>query len=243
MWAKLSNALKHRPTVDETEPSSADLVSTAQEKQANISQISLHMNDLATVALTDAMRPSMESTRPETPMDGGHSSLRSILRDCNTPATGQSVRYFSRVAYRVMTPEGSATSEQGDSPIPENPRLNDTNPQAQLSPSGSRHRHCVRLSVQVLSPAKFCGETMKQPLSPGPHDIDAKRTKVEIPVRKASPPASASSYPSPDSPTEDRAETAVLDPDLHSLSFHSRFWLPFAFIIDRGGGRPEWLCL
>ncbi|KAH9967274.1 hypothetical protein BC827DRAFT_1172826 [Russula dissimulans] len=39
---------------------------------------------------------------------------------------------------------------------------------------------------------------MKQPLSPGPHDIDAKRTKVEIPVRKASsPPPSASSRPSP----------------------------------------------
>jgi len=35
MWAKLSNALKHRPTVDETEPSSADLVSTIREKRPN----------------------------------------------------------------------------------------------------------------------------------------------------------------------------------------------------------------
>ncbi|KAH9964889.1 hypothetical protein BC827DRAFT_1127002 [Russula dissimulans] len=226
MWAKLSNALKHRPTVDEIEPSSADLVSTTQEKQANISvprnnnddenkpaevpfpvptppgspsrhrngvfrrlsrsgkrdtaepskasstlklplllpkkvksQISLHTNasfnttsDSARFALTDAMRPSMESTRPETPMDGGYSSLRSILRDRNTPATGQSVRFFARDAYRVMTPEGSATSEQGDSPIPEHHHLNDTNPQAQLSPSGSRHRHRLRVSVQDLFP-------------------------------------------------------------------------------------------
>jgi len=98
------------------------------------------------------MRPSFDSTRPETPMDGGYSSLRSILRDRNTPATGQSVRFFSRDAYRVMTPEGSATSEQDNSPIPENLHLDETSPQAQLSPSGSRHRHRIRVAVQDLFP-------------------------------------------------------------------------------------------
>jgi hypothetical protein len=37
MWAKLSNALKHRPTVDETESSSPDLASTVQEKHPDLS--------------------------------------------------------------------------------------------------------------------------------------------------------------------------------------------------------------
>lgn len=102
--------------------------------------------------------------RPETPLDGRFSSLRSILRDRNTPATGQSVRFFSRDAYRVMTPEGSATSEQGDSPLPENLHLNDANPQAELSPSGSRIRQRIRAHVQDLFPPSQ--DTSSPPTSP-----------------------------------------------------------------------------
>ncbi len=83
-------------------------------------------------------------------MDGRYGSLRSILRDRNTPATGQSVRFFSRDAFRVMTPEGSAASEQDDSSLPENLNFNDANPQAELSPSGSRIRHRIRAPVQNL---------------------------------------------------------------------------------------------
>ncbi|KAI9509890.1 hypothetical protein F5148DRAFT_676408 [Russula earlei] len=230
MWAKLSNALKPRPLVDDTEPSSSDVVSAFQEKHPNQSvprnndddesrsaeapfpvpsppgspsrhrnglfrrvsrstkkdavepskvssalklplrlpkkvksHISLHTNvsqasfntasDSASTALTDAMRPSIDSTtRPETPMDGRYGSLRSILRDRTTPATGQSVRFFSRDAYRVMTPETSAASEQGDSPLPESLRIDESDPQAELSPSDSRHRHRVRAPVQDLFP-------------------------------------------------------------------------------------------
>ena len=76
------------------------------------------------------------STRPETPMDSRFGSRRSILRDRNTPATGQSVRFFSRDAFKLMTPEGSTTSEQGDSPSQENLHIGESNPQAELSPSG-----------------------------------------------------------------------------------------------------------
>jgi hypothetical protein len=90
------------------------------------------------------------NTRPETPMDCRYGSLRSILRDRNTPATGQSVRFFSRDAFRVMTPEGSATSEQDDSPVPESLRRKETNPEVELSPSGSRVRSRVRAPVQGL---------------------------------------------------------------------------------------------
>jgi hypothetical protein len=83
-------------------------------------------------------------------MDGRYGSLRSILRDRNTPATGQSVRFFSRDAYRVMTPEGSATSEQDDSPVSESLRRKETIPEVELSPSGSRARHRTRAPIQGL---------------------------------------------------------------------------------------------
>ena len=42
--------------------------------------------------------------------------MRSILREKNTPGTGQSVRFFSRDAYKVITPNSSAQSSELDDP-------------------------------------------------------------------------------------------------------------------------------
>ncbi|KAH9953276.1 hypothetical protein BC827DRAFT_1159336 [Russula dissimulans] len=233
MWAKLSNALKHRPTIDEAEPPSTDQCGSVVRW--------LSRSDSATLALMDAMRPSIESTRPETLMDGGYGSLRSILRDRNTPATGQSVRFFSRDAYRIMTPEGSAMSEQGNSPNPENPRLNDTYSQAQLSPSGSRHHHCVCVSPRFVpacaqyllsiditpycpAAAKFCGDD---------HEATAKpwATRYRRQAHESGDPCSQG-ITTCDSPTENGAEFATVDPDLPSQSFHSQFWPPLTSIIE-----------
>ncbi|KAI0270710.1 hypothetical protein BC834DRAFT_967439 [Gloeopeniophorella convolvens] len=245
MWAKLSNALKPRPTIDDIEPSSPDTMSSGVEKYPNQSafhgdednenkqvevpfpapsppsspsrtrngmfrrmsrsskqdigepskassslklplrlpkkvksHLSLHTNpsqvsintvstipDSARPSPSENTRPSFDSVRrPETPMDGRYGSLRSILRDRNTPATGQSVRFIARDAYKVMTPEGSTTSEQGSSPLPEHLILNDGNPRAELSPSGSRFRNRVRAPVQDLFPA--AQEASSPPASP-----------------------------------------------------------------------------
>lgn len=66
----------------------------------------------------DSARPSFDSLKiPSTPTEGKESkfgSLRSILRPNNTPGTGQSVRFFSRDAYRVISPEQSSASEFED---------------------------------------------------------------------------------------------------------------------------------
>jgi hypothetical protein len=43
MWAKLSNALKHRPTVEETPSQSQDVISPVQEKHPNV--LTPHNND------------------------------------------------------------------------------------------------------------------------------------------------------------------------------------------------------
>ena len=70
----------------------------------------------------DTARPSIDSVQtPVTPVsdsklpaDGKFGSLRSILKPGNTPGTGQSVRFFSRDAYRVISPEVSSASEMED---------------------------------------------------------------------------------------------------------------------------------
>jgi hypothetical protein len=49
---------------------------------------------------------------PVTPsLDAGLGSVRSILRDRDTPGTGQNVRFFSRDAYKVISPDHSMDTE------------------------------------------------------------------------------------------------------------------------------------
>ncbi|KAJ7270754.1 hypothetical protein B0H12DRAFT_1320206 [Mycena haematopus] len=48
---------------------------------------------------------------PTTPFEIKSGSVRSILRDRNTPGTGQNVRFFSRDAYKVMSPDQSMDTE------------------------------------------------------------------------------------------------------------------------------------
>ena len=57
------------------------------------------------------MTPIAES---KLPADGRFGSLRSILKPKDTPGTGQSVRFFSRDAYRVISPEQSSASEMDE---------------------------------------------------------------------------------------------------------------------------------
>ncbi|KAJ7431233.1 hypothetical protein FB451DRAFT_436193 [Mycena latifolia] len=48
---------------------------------------------------------------PSTPFEAKSGSVRSILRDRNTPGTGQNVRFFSRDAYKVMSPDQSMDAD------------------------------------------------------------------------------------------------------------------------------------
>ncbi|KAJ7160942.1 hypothetical protein C8R46DRAFT_1177737 [Mycena filopes] len=63
---------------------------------------------------TDTRSPSRaEDSRPDpvTPFEAKSGSVRSILRDRGTPGTGQNVRFFSRDAYKVLSPDQSVESE------------------------------------------------------------------------------------------------------------------------------------
>ncbi|KAF9528858.1 hypothetical protein CPB83DRAFT_301400 [Crepidotus variabilis] len=52
----------------------------------------------------------------------GSASVRSILRDRNTPGTGQSVRFFSRDAFKVITPDNSQSIDLLEKPQPPLPQ-------------------------------------------------------------------------------------------------------------------------
>ena len=75
----------------------------------------------------------------------GTGSVRSILRDRNTPGTGQSVRFFSRDAFKVITPDQSLSTEHQDKPQPpvpqsDNPfldRLSQSNHPSSSTPAAS----------------------------------------------------------------------------------------------------------
>ncbi|KAI8971313.1 hypothetical protein BD414DRAFT_540487 [Trametes punicea] len=62
--------------------------------------------------------PEVARGAPITPTADKFNSLRSILRDGNTPATGQSVRFFSRDAYKIISPDVSAATATSSEPEP-----------------------------------------------------------------------------------------------------------------------------
>ncbi|KAI0674695.1 hypothetical protein C8Q78DRAFT_1118171 [Trametes maxima] len=64
----------------------------------------------------DSIRSPEVARAPNTPTADKFNSLRSILRDRNTPATGQSVRFFSRDAYKIISPDASNASAAGSEP-------------------------------------------------------------------------------------------------------------------------------
>ncbi|KAG9080229.1 hypothetical protein FRC06_006916, partial [Ceratobasidium sp. 370] len=83
-------------------------------------------------AMSEIWNDRQQTTRmdiPATPMPPGRFTFRSILRDANTPRTGQSVRWDARNAFRTITPNTSAGSATEGAPsvedIPRTPLLED----------------------------------------------------------------------------------------------------------------------
>ena len=58
---------------------------------------------------------------PTPGLDANFNSVRSILRDPHAPGTGQSVRFFSRETFKVITPDQSLASDLDNKPHPATP--------------------------------------------------------------------------------------------------------------------------
>ncbi|KDR78350.1 hypothetical protein GALMADRAFT_1315287, partial [Galerina marginata CBS 339.88] len=79
----------------------------------------------------ESSRPSQDSIRINDPAGESDflspgldrfNSKRSILREPNTPGTGQNVRFFPRDAFKVITPDQSLSTELQDKPQPPLPK-------------------------------------------------------------------------------------------------------------------------
>lgn len=112
----VSDLSLHRPSLESTQ---RPLQEKAPNTPSDSKFSSLRSIVRPSLELAPTQRPSQDSMRipqekpPITPTaDAKFSSLRSILRDSNTPASGRSVRFFSRDAYKTITPDVSATSSE-----------------------------------------------------------------------------------------------------------------------------------
>ncbi|THH17486.1 hypothetical protein EW146_g3331 [Bondarzewia mesenterica] len=125
----------------------------------------------------DTARPPQDSVRmPNTPVDSKFGSIRSILRDRNTPGSGQSVRFFSRDAYKVISPDVSAASEPEDLPFME--RLQNVTGDSTAEISCTRPRS--RPSVQEMFSSAKASST---PLSHAtPADPIKSITSITVPI-------------------------------------------------------------
>ncbi|KAI0360245.1 hypothetical protein OH77DRAFT_1392529 [Trametes cingulata] len=127
----------------------------------------------------DSIRSPEVARAPHTPTADKFNSLRSILRDGNTPATGQSVRFFSRDAYKIISPDVSAASAAGSEPEA-------TSFGARIKASSSTP---VRPTVQdVFSPPQ---SSMMKPLPPPNNsnifDLSQDMDLPPIPISKDTP--------------------------------------------------------
>ncbi|TFK71541.1 hypothetical protein BDN72DRAFT_817280 [Pluteus cervinus] len=140
----------------------------------------------------DTNRPSFDDENltarsPPLAVDPRFNSVRSILRDPKTPGTGQNVRFFSRDAYKVISPEQSTDvdyQQQPTSPPPPPPqqlqepltfleRLSRSSPDSATSPgsafskSSSSSKSSRPSVVELFSPQNNKDKDLPSPGMPG----------------------------------------------------------------------------
>ncbi|KAF8583400.1 hypothetical protein K439DRAFT_1412137 [Ramaria rubella] len=105
----------------------------------------------------------------------GTSSIRSILRDRNTPGTGQSVRFFSRDAYHVISPDVSEEVDRGE--------IQSLNSEAflaklkQISPERIADQTRGELAKPYLAHTTSPSDRVVDVFSPPRSDVSAKSRK------------------------------------------------------------------
>ncbi|EMD34600.1 hypothetical protein CERSUDRAFT_97191 [Gelatoporia subvermispora B] len=177
------------------EPKFGSLRAFPKKVKSSLHILSTGSDSSSSRSSTDAPRPSMESQLPtpsslkppSTPVtDAKFGSLRPILRDRNTPATGQSVRFFSRDAYRIISPDVSRDSEPEDMSMggrlqfrstPIRPAVQDVfSPSAGITPS-----HIQQLAPPNVSNIFDLSDEAEFPTIPVTHGSPLLDSAIEIP--------------------------------------------------------------
>jgi hypothetical protein len=120
-------------------------------------------------------------------------SKRSILRDPNTPGTGQNVRFFARESYKVITPDQSLSTELQHKPQPPLPPPEETpfiDRLAQSSQSASSSPSSIKRSPPSKSRpsvAEIFSLSTQRPSSPEPapspnnSNVDSSNMSLSFP--------------------------------------------------------------
>ncbi|CAE6506814.1 unnamed protein product [Rhizoctonia solani] len=160
---------------------------------------------------------------PMTPAPPGHfkSMFRSILREKNTPGSGQSVRWGARDAYRTITPNTSANSTEG---VPSTPLLEDEESNSFMGrlQDESREDHGERIDQLAAMGqsvgSRFAASGSTTPPMPGPSKLLAS-SLPPIPRPRFNPSAPLTSSPL----GRDDSSISSLDSMSDHLSSHKPF--------------------
>ncbi|KAH7330554.1 hypothetical protein B0J17DRAFT_722247 [Rhizoctonia solani] len=136
---------------------------------------------------------------PITPAPPGRfkSMFRSILREKNTPGSGQSVRWGARDAYRTITPNTSATSAEGvpSTPLLEDEESNSFMGRLQDESSDDHGEKIDQLAAMGQSVgSRFATSRSTTPPMPGPSKVSTG-SLAPIPRPRFNPSAPSTSSP------------------------------------------------
>ncbi|KAF7325920.1 hypothetical protein MKEN_00442800 [Mycena kentingensis (nom. inval.)] len=192
---------------------SHDMLSNAAPASYSKRTSSLNALNIFGRSSSDALRspPSIEQARspsraeeprsvePTTPFETKSGSVRSILRQQNTPGTGQNVRFFSRDAYHVLSPNQSMESEY-QSAVP---------PTASTTPNPPAETFLDRLQRSASADSTGSGAHFGS----APRSTKTRPSVAEIFSPLASPETSAPRATSPDSSRLDAQLPPIPAPD------------------------------
>ncbi|OCH84967.1 hypothetical protein OBBRIDRAFT_807864 [Obba rivulosa] len=225
------------------EPKFSSLRAFPKKVKSSLQILSTSSDSSSSRSSTDAPRASMESQLPtpsslkppSTPVtDAKFGSLRPILRDRNTPATGQSVRFFSRDAYRIISPDVSRDSEPEELSMAERLQFRSTpvRPAVQdvFSPStGITPSHMQQLAPPNMSNIFDLSDEAEFPTIPPGQGSPLLDSAIEIPDGADDSFDAAPAVPPKDNSGGDRADqierpaTPVRSPPMHDRSHSFSF--------------------
>lgn len=122
--------------------------------------------------------------QPMTPLDRNrqYGSVRSILREANTPGSGQNVRFFSRDAYKVISPDTSASAPDSSAE------------HAQSQPDFAQKMQEAAIEHGVMTPGSKTDETRFHSANPSPNVFSSPDAN-ETQFHSAGTPSQSSSSP------------------------------------------------
>ena len=203
---------KLRPTQDLSRPSQDTTHSVTEKLRRPSIDILRHENSQPPQRSPPFKDSAPDSDFLSTPGFDKFNSKYSILRDPNTPGTGQNVRFFARETYKVITPDQSLSTELLDKPQP--PLLSEETP------------FIDRLS-QASQPASGSPPSLKRP--PPSKSWPSVAENFSLPTQKPSSPAPA---PSPNNSNVDNSNILLsfpnyIVPDENSILFDASQQLDF----------------